>query len=81
MNRDELPAIALERAIKHLGKPMSPEQVTVIGDTGADISCARALGARAIGVMTGFGKQEDLIACKPDILLDDLTGLMEALGY
>lgn len=81
MNRDDLPAIALERAIKYFGNPITPEQVTIIGDTAADVSCARTLGARAIGVMTGFGKQEDLIASKPDILLDDLTGLMEVLGY
>jgi len=81
MNRDDLPAIALERAIKHLGEPITPEQVTVIGDTPADISCARALGARAVAVLTGFCKPEELVAAKPDILLDDLTGLMAALGY
>jgi phosphoglycolate phosphatase-like HAD superfamily hydrolase len=80
MNRDHLPAIALERAIKHHGKKIMPEQVTVIGDTPADISCARALGARAVAVMTGFSKHEELVASKPDILLDDLTGLMRALG-
>jgi phosphoglycolate phosphatase len=81
MDRDHLPAIAIERAAKHVGKPISPEQVTVIGDTPADISCARAAGARAVAVMTGFSKQEELIAAKPDILLDDLTSLLDALGY
>jgi phosphoglycolate phosphatase len=81
MDRDHLPAIALERAIKHLGQPITPEQVTVIGDTPADISCARALGARAVAVKTGFSKHEELVAAKPDILLDDLTGLMKVLRY
>ncbi len=81
MDRDHLPAIALARAIKHFGQPITPEQVTVIGDTPADISCARALGARAVAVKTGFSKHEELVAAKPDILLDDLTGLMKVLGY
>lgn len=80
MDRDHLPAIALERAIRHFGEPITPEQVTVIGDTPADVSCARALGARAIAVKTGFGKPEELVAAKPDILLDNLTGLMKVLG-
>lgn len=81
VDRDHLPAIALERAVRYLGEPITPEQVTIIGDTPADISCARALGGHAVAVMTGFSSREALTAAKPDILLDDLTGLLDKLGY
>jgi phosphoglycolate phosphatase-like HAD superfamily hydrolase len=80
MNRDELPFLAMERASKHLGEPLTPEQVIVVGDTPADVSCARALGAVAVAVMTGFSKREELEAAAPDYLLDDLTGLLNILG-
>lgn len=79
MHRDNLPALALDRAVRHLGQDISPEQVVVIGDTPADVSCARAVGARAVAVLTGFSKREELAATKPDHLLDDLTGLLAIL--
>jgi phosphoglycolate phosphatase len=79
MHRDNLPALALERAIRHTGQTITPEQVVVIGDTPADISCARALGAWAVAVCTGFSSREELLAAKPDDLLDDLTGLLDIL--
>ena len=79
MNRDNLPALALERAIRHAGCEITPEQVIVIGDTPADVACARALGAQAVAVLTGFSSREDLLATKPDHLLDDLTGFLAIL--
>ena len=45
----------------------------VIGDTPADVSCARALGAVVVGVETGFCEPGELAAAKPDYLLRDLT--------
>lgn len=72
-DRNDLPFLAVERAEKLLGKKITPEQVIVIGDTPADVACARALGAVAVGVMTGFTPREDMEAAKPDYLLDNLT--------
>lgn len=81
LERDNLPALALERAQRYLGQRIAPHQVMVIGDTPADISCARALGARAVAVLTGFGTREELLEAAPDVLLDDLTGLMDVLEH
>jgi phosphoglycolate phosphatase-like HAD superfamily hydrolase len=80
MHRDNLPALALERAIRHVGYDIAPEDVIVIGDTPADVSCARALGARAVAVLTGFSRREELLASAPDDLLDDLTGFLQILA-
>ncbi len=56
-----------------LGRSISPEQVVIIGDTPWDVSCARALGGVAVGVLTGFTSREDLAATNPDYLLNDLS--------
>lgn len=77
--RDHLPPIALRRAIEHYGFDVHPRDVIVIGDTPADVSCARALGAVAVAVGTGFCERAELVACNPDHLLDDLTGFLDIL--
>src|SRR5690606_13756815 len=79
LERDDLPALALERAIRLTGRSIRPEQVMVIGDTPADISCARALGAIAVAVKTGFSDPAELAGAKPDFLLDDLRGFAETI--
>lgn len=79
-SRDDLPALALQRAAVYYGRSIAPGQVVVIGDTPADIACARALGAHAVAVKTGFASSESLIAARPDFLLEDLTTLLETLG-
>lgn len=45
----------------------------VIGDTIHDVSCARSIGAFAVAVPTGGATREELAACGPDLLLDDLS--------
>jgi len=47
-------------------------RVIVIGDTPADIACARAGGALVVAVETGFASGEELAAARPDLLLPDL---------
>ena len=49
-DRNDLPPLAVDRAEKLTGRKIAPEQVIVIGDTPADIACARALGAVAVGL-------------------------------
>lgn len=72
-DRDDLPPLALARAIEYYQQPILPQDVIVIGDTPMDVACARALGAVAVAVDTGFEGREALIASQPDFLLDDLT--------
>ena len=73
-NRRDLPARAAERIRKFLQLDLAPEQFIVIGDTPNDIDCARHFGARAVAVGTGrMFSAEEILACKPDALLPDLT--------
>lgn len=73
MAREALPAIALGRAIEHYNIPLTANDVIVIGDTPADVACARALGACVVVVRTGFEEEAALVASQPDYLIDDLT--------
>jgi phosphoglycolate phosphatase-like HAD superfamily hydrolase len=85
--RDDLLPVAVRRARRRLGRI---DRVLVIGDTPADISCARAgsiaMGADgpeviAVAVETGFSDPEELRAAGPDLQLVDLcTGLDALLG-
>jgi len=80
MDRDALPPLALKRAIAFHQQDILPEQVIVIGDTPADVQCARALGAVAVAVRTGYARPGELEANRPDFLLDDLTQFAEVLS-
>jgi phosphoglycolate phosphatase len=80
IERDHLPPLALQRAIDHAQRHFEPHEVIVVGDTLADIQCARAVGATAIAVTTGFSTRDELAAAQPDYLLNDLTTLLEVLG-
>jgi phosphoglycolate phosphatase len=46
--------------------------VIVIGDTEHDVTAARRVGARAVGVREGSGHVDALTAAAPDLLVDDL---------
>lgn len=49
--------------------------VSLIGDHPNDILAARENGLRAIAVATGLSSRQELAACAPDLLLDDLGQL------
>ncbi len=73
-DRNALPPLAVERAEKLLGQKIAPEQVIVIGDTPADVACAKAIGAVSVAVKTGYATSHDeLVNAQPDYLLHDLT--------
>jgi phosphoglycolate phosphatase len=75
-DRRDLPALAAERIRKHLKINLTPKQFIVIGDTPNDIECAKHFGARALAVDTSrFYTTNELLACKPDALLPDLSNL------
>jgi len=57
--RDELGAIALERAQGH-GHAFEGREVLIIGDTPRDVSCARAVGASCLAVATGSHSAAEL---------------------
>lgn len=79
--RDHLPAVAIERYAARFARPVSPRDVTIIGDTPHDISCARAHGCRSIGVATGQFSVEALRAAGADHALDNLSATVEVTSW
>ena len=80
--RDRLGPFALARA-RERGYSVALSRTFVIGDTPHDISCARAIGAKAVAVATGVFRSEQLAPHTPDILLEDLSDIpatLRALG-
>ena len=73
IDRNRLPALALYRLGQHLGMPVPPESVLVIGDTPRDIACARHTELQVLCVATGTFSRDELEHHKPDYLLDDLA--------
>jgi phosphoglycolate phosphatase-like HAD superfamily hydrolase len=69
--RPELPAVALARARAELGIAFEGTQVVVIGDTPADLTCGRGVGAGAIGVATGRFTVEELSLHDPIAVFED----------
>ena len=60
--RRALPAIAQRRIREVLGLELAGHDVVIMGDTPADVTCGRGIGARAIAVATGSYSVPDLIA-------------------
>lgn len=73
MDRNALPHIAMERAAGLTGRPFSGDNTVIVGDTPADILCARAGRATAVAVATGWHASETLAQYKPDHLLENLA--------
>jgi phosphoglycolate phosphatase len=72
-DRDDVAREALAEVRRVLNGAADPRRVWVVGDTPLDVRCARAIGARAAAVCTGWHSREELADCGPDVLLDDLS--------
>jgi phosphoglycolate phosphatase-like HAD superfamily hydrolase len=79
-DRNELGAFALARAEEETGIAFLPSQVDVIGDTGHDIACGKAFGARTIAVATGSWPREKLMEYRPDFLFGDFSKSDEVIA-
>lgn len=71
--RNELPAIAIERARDHFGTAFEPERVVIVGDTPRDVACGRHGGCRTVAVATGRFALAELRDVGPDHLFADLS--------
>jgi phosphoglycolate phosphatase len=58
---------------------LSPSELVMVGDGAQDILSGRAAGAFTVGVRGGIQPIERLLAAEPDLLLDSLEELPEAL--
>lgn len=72
-HRPELPAIARDRTKNELGIDIEGAAMFVIGDTPADLTCGKSLGANAIGVATGRYTVADLREYEPFAVFPDLS--------
>lgn len=80
MDRRRLPTVACERARTVAGREFPFERVTIIGDTPLDVDCARACGARAVAVATGYHARDELAGCAPDLLFADFSDVAGAVA-
>ena len=79
-DRNELGPFARKRAVEKHGTEFAPERIFVLGDTPHDITCARAIGAKAIAIATGKFPRAELEAQRPDFVFDDLSDLATVLA-
>ena len=70
--RDELPAIAVERAHERTGHTFDGADVIILGDTPFDVSCGRGIGCRAAAVATGSFDRAALAAAGADVVWETL---------
>lgn len=71
--RNDLPEVALHNGSKLLGKPISGADFVVIGDTPADVSCAKKWDMQAVAVATGRYSAEQLRECPADLVVESLA--------
>jgi len=78
-DRDDVARAAVAEVRAHLGRDFDTSDVWVIGDTPLDVQCARAVGAKAVAVATGWHALEELHGHAPDHALADLSNPEELL--
>jgi phosphoglycolate phosphatase len=83
LERDDVARDALAAIHERQGQTVHPDRIWVIGDTPLDVQCARAIGAKAVAVATGWHTVDQLRATVPDLLMADLSDaapLLSLLG-
>ena len=79
-NRNDLGPVALEKFSKLSdGASVIGEDVVVIGDTIADILCAKHIGAKCIITLTGRASREMIEPYSPHHIFDDLSDTEKVL--
>lgn len=56
---------------------ISPSSALMVGDGDTDIEAGKRAGVISCGVTYGLGNKDDLVAARPDFLLDDLAQLVD----
>jgi phosphoglycolate phosphatase len=67
----------VRHAADQLAAPV--ERCLMVGDTRADIWAARAAGARAAGVLCGFGRREELERAGADMIVSVTSDLVRRM--
>ncbi len=80
LDRNLLPAIGIERANQLTGHEFSGYNTVIIGDTPADIMCARAGKVTAVAVASGWHSAATLAKYQPDHLFESLADTQTVIG-
>jgi phosphoglycolate phosphatase len=80
-DRDDVAREALTEVKRVLNGIADPNHIWVVGDTPLDVRCARAIGARAAAVATGWHSRAELADHRPDLLLTDLSDPAPLLAH
>lgn len=78
-DRNALVPKAIARIVALGGPSVAASDAIVVGDTAHDIACAKAGGARSIGVATGSHTVDQLRAAGADFVMQDLNDTDEVL--
>ncbi len=80
--RSDIARAALAAAEHHHGTTADDaSRIAVIGDTVHDIHCARAIGAYAVAVPTGFTPIDELRAAEPDLAVETLEDCRQLVEW
>lgn len=79
-DRPMLPAIAVERATQLFGRIPSGDEIVIIGDTPADVTCGASLGVRAVAVATGSYTVAELQEAGAHATFTDLSDTDEVVS-
>jgi phosphoglycolate phosphatase len=79
-DRNDLFTVALEKAAACGAPRVEPGDVLVVGDTVLDVACAKAAGARSVGVATGPCDPATLRAAGADVVVENLSDTQQFLG-
>lgn len=57
------------------GEGIDPRDCAMIGDRYTDLDGGRACGTKTVGVLYGYGPEEEIRACRPDYIARDVEDL------
>ena len=79
--RNYLPGLVFEKTNQAYGYEVDPNDCVIIGDTPADVECARAHGMQVVAVSTGRYSAEELADHRPDLLVNSLAPSHDLLSF
>lgn len=79
--RHQLPPVARERFSAEFGRGVDFERITIIGDSPADVHCAKTNGCRCLGVATGQSSVAELRGHGADHAVENLAETESVLTW
>ena len=77
--RDELPAVALQRARAHWSVAIEAKSAVIVGDTPRDVGCGLAGGTRTLAVATGSYVAAELSEAGAHHVVEDLSATVDVV--